>query len=144
MGRPLSGLNLLERLLNKIIVDDVTDCWVWQGGKNNINYGMMRDGKKMRSIHRVSYEEHNDTKIPYGKVVMHSCDNKLCGNPAHLNLGTHKDNSQDMVQKGRHNVNGLFSMTGRKQPRKTCIHCNGSIPANVFAKWHGDKCKSKI
>jgi DNA invertase Pin-like site-specific DNA recombinase len=37
----------------------------------------------------------------HGTVVMHSCDNRLCCNPAHLSLGTQADNIADMVAKGR-------------------------------------------
>jgi hypothetical protein len=101
MARPKSGYTLLERLLNKVIINDVTDCWEWQGGKNNIGYGLMRDEKRMRTIHRVSYEEHSQTKIPAGMSVMHSCDNRICVNPLHLVLGTHKTNCSDKVAKGR-------------------------------------------
>jgi hypothetical protein len=136
-------ISLLTRLLNKLVVNEVTDCWEWNGGKNNIGYGLMRDGDKMRTIHRVSYEEHNDIKIPHGMVVMHQCDNKLCGNPAHLSVGTHKDNSQDMIRKGRNNITPSYGMTGKKQPRTTCPHCNRSIANNVYAKFHGEKCKLK-
>lgn len=38
-----------------------------------------------------------------GGVVMHSCDNRLCINHAHLSLGTQQQNMQDMVDKGRGN-----------------------------------------
>jgi hypothetical protein len=138
-----STVPLLDRVLNKVIVNEVTDCWEFQGGKNNIGYGMIRDGHKMRTTHRVSYEEHSNTKIPIGLVVMHSCDNKKCCNPAHLSVGTHKDNSQDMIQKGRYNINSSYGMTGKKQPRTICPHCNRSIAVNVYAKYHGDKCKLK-
>ena len=34
-------------------------------------------------------------------VAMHSCDNKGCVNPNHLKWGTHKQNSQDAVSRGK-------------------------------------------
>jgi hypothetical protein len=37
-----------------------------------------------------------------GKLVMrHTCDQRLCINPAHLLIGTRMDNIQDMIQRGR-------------------------------------------
>ena len=142
MTRPKSGLSLLERLLSKIVIDSVTDCWVWQGGKQNIGYGLMRDAGKMRTVHRVSYEEHIG-KIPIGLCVLHTCDNPLCCNPNHLWLGTLKQNTHDMMSKGRARHFG-DGMKGKKQPTTYCIHCNKNQPNNLFPRFHGDKCKSKI
>jgi hypothetical protein len=39
--------------------------------------------------------------IPAGCVVMHSCDNPPCCNPAHLLAAPQKDNLADMRAKGR-------------------------------------------
>ena len=143
MGRRLGDSGtLLERLLEKVIVDSVTDCWNFTGGKNNIGYGMIRDGKKMRTAHRVSYEEHNG-KIPHGMCVCHTCDNTLCCNPNHLWIGTLKDNSQDMIRKGRAKTFGGTGMKGKIMPRTTCVHCNRSISNPAYARSHGNNCKHK-
>ena len=135
---------LLERLLNKIEIDKTTDCWIWQGGKNNIGYGMIRDDDKMRTTHRVSYEEHI-CKIPTGLCVCHTCDNPLCCNPKHLWLGTMKQNMNDMHSKGRGKVFGGVGggMKGKTMPRTICIHCNRSISNPAYSRNHGDKCKLK-
>ena len=150
MGRArgwTNGIPLIDRLLRNLVVDQHTNCWEWQGGKNNIGYGLIRDEKRMRTTHRVSYEEHNNTVIPDGLVVMHSCDNKSCCNPAHLSLGTMKDNMHDMIRKNRHKPFGgnlaQRGMTGKKQPTTQCKHCNRIMPNNSYARFHGDKCKSK-
>lgn len=59
-----------------------------------------RFGHGIRLSHYIIYLETGEL-VPKGKVVMHSCDNPNCINPAHLKVGTHKENMADCVAKGR-------------------------------------------
>jgi hypothetical protein len=76
-------------------------CWVWKGMKNNSGYGMFNKNQKSILAHRFSYETFCGF-ILEGMFICHSCDNKVCVNPAHLFMGTAKDNTDDMIRKNRH------------------------------------------
>lgn len=82
-------------------VDQTGDCWQWTAGCARHGYGrfnVTRD--KPLAAHRVAYEMFVGP-IPTGLHVLHRCDNPPCVNPGHLFLGTHQDNMDDMVRKGR-------------------------------------------
>ncbi len=81
-------------------VDKGPDCWEWQGALNEWGYGITRSDNRTQLAHRVAWEAANGT-IPDGLLVCHHCDNPKCVNAQHLFLGTDKDNTQDMVRKGR-------------------------------------------
>lgn len=87
-----------ERLMSK--VDKSSGCWNWTAGKDSYGYGQMRVNGRKRLVHRISYEE-NTGPIPPRLCVLHRCDNPACINPEHLFLGTHRENMDDMLAKGR-------------------------------------------
>mgnify|MGYP001583543857 CR=1 FL=1 len=84
-------------------VQKTDGCWIWLGCKIRRGYGQISEGggrRKMLSAHRVSWIIH------YGPIspsinILHRCDNPPCVRPDHLFMGTSKDNSEDMVRKGR-------------------------------------------
>jgi hypothetical protein len=82
----------------------LTECQ--DHGKTNSlveNYAMVNIAGKMRRLHRVVYCKHNSVGIEsiWDKVVRHTCDNPRCINPDHLVIGTHQDNMDDKVKRGR-------------------------------------------
>jgi hypothetical protein len=85
------------RIRGNVHVTD-SDCWVWQGYRNEHGYGRLWAPK--RYVHRAAYEAFVGP-IPAGLNVLHRCDNPPCCNPAHLFLGTRADNARDMLAKGR-------------------------------------------
>jgi hypothetical protein len=83
-------------------------CWIWTGSVNpQTGYGDVSDhtaGGKRISAHRHAYRL---AKGDPGELsVLHRCDMRLCGNPAHLFLGTHRDNWLDAIAKGRRMITG--------------------------------------
>ena len=82
------------------------ECWLWTGGLQGKGYGQFYDGDhRAVGAHRYSWEIANSRPIPAGMQVMHSCDNPPCVNPAHLSVGTCKDNLTDCGDKGRRRGN---------------------------------------
>lgn len=91
---------LVERFWTKVEKTDA--CWLWKGAVISSNgYGTIGAGRGHNFlVHRLAYEWAYGS-IPSGLLVCHACDNKLCVRADHLFLGTHKDNTQDMIRKGR-------------------------------------------
>lgn len=85
-----------EYFFERSIPEPNTGCWLWLGWVDKDGYGTIRG----RPAHRKSYEAHKGA-IPEGKIVLHSCDQPGCVNPDHLRCGSHQENSDDRVMRGR-------------------------------------------
>lgn len=93
------GKNSAERFLNSIYKNK-DHCWEWIGHRNKGGYGRIRRNNLDWTSHRYSWFIHFG-EIPNNLFVLHKCDNRICVNPDHLFLGTHKDNMKDMSNKKR-------------------------------------------
>lgn len=93
-----------------------TDCIEWTGAKAGNGYGTVWMAGRMAYAHRVAWEKENGP-IPSGMCVLHLCDNPPCTNPAHLFLGTQRDNVADMLSKGRGRWAGTPGTCYRGHPR---------------------------
>lgn len=91
-------------------------CWDWKKSKDLSGYGLLCKENRHLKAHRFSYELHHG-KIPEKMYVCHTCDRPMCVNPAHLFLGTHQDNMNDMNRKGRGNAGRTHF---RKYDREKC------------------------
>lgn len=90
----------VERFKSKIGLDAKTGCWLWLGSRHPTGYGQFSIKFKKMLAHRYAWSLENGP-VPEGLYVCHKCDNPPCCNPAHLFIGTQKDNLADMKAKGR-------------------------------------------
>lgn len=87
-----------ERFWEKVEKSSDPDgCWNWIAAPATNGYGQFGNGEL---AHRWAWK-FTFGDIPKGLWVLHKCDNRKCCNPAHLFLGTRKDNIEDMIKKGR-------------------------------------------
>ncbi len=91
---------IAERFWEK--VDKSGACWLWTAATAGFGYGkfVVKKGQAPQSAHRLAYAWEVGP-IPAGAQVLHRCDEPRCVNPAHLFLGTQRDNMLDMRAKGR-------------------------------------------
>lgn len=123
-------------------------CWNWtasfRGSKRSGNYGKHHDALgRAQYAHRLAYHLVHG-RIPRDLVVMHRCDNPSCINPAHLTLGTVRENTWDAIEKGRfrwtkahcrNGHEGTPENTGwKKNGRRFCRRCQAEAQQRWILK----------
>lgn len=94
----------LERFDLKWTPEPMSGCWLWTGAMLRDGpdvYGRFAlDGHRGMLAHRASALL-TGVSIPPSDVVMHLCNNRACVNPAHLCVGTQKQNMEQAARENR-------------------------------------------
>ena len=93
--------SVVERFMDKVSMPNgKAGCWPWRGQRRTGGYGFFYLKGRFVSAHRTAWALLVEP-VGSGACVLHRCDNPPCVNPAHLFLGTQRDNMRDASQKGR-------------------------------------------
>lgn len=101
----------------------MTSCVPTTAGLTAKGYGRAWFNGTRQYAHRVAYAEaHGLSILDLGDaVVRHTCDNPCCVNPAHLLLGTPRDNTDDMIERNRVKRGVELPQTKLTEPDKANI-----------------------
>jgi hypothetical protein len=108
-----------DRFWNKVSRQDSESCWVWNGAQFRKGYGNFY----IPSIgnigaHIVAYLlAHPSELLNPDDCVLHGCDNPPCCNARHLFKGSKKDNTRDMMKKGRAKFAHNIEFARGRQPK---------------------------
>lgn len=75
------------------LLDPATGCWVWMLSLGTNGYGQMKRNGQLKTAHYWYYKYHKGD-IKEGLEIDHTCKNKLCVNPDHLEAVTHIENNR--------------------------------------------------
>lgn len=90
--------DILTKILARVDTPDgLCGCWLWNGPTSGDGRGggyprMSLDGQTV-AVHKVSYV-HFHGYVPGKKQIDHTCNNRLCVNPRHLEMVTHRQNQR--------------------------------------------------
>lgn len=111
--KPRTHEQLYDDFWSRVSIGGIDQCWPWIFGRTEKGYGYVSmNGKRMRA-HVAALLFSGRIPTP-GKFGCHHCDNPPCCNPWHLFFGSPKENTADMLRRGRDNhVHGECSKSSK-------------------------------
>ena len=133
---PHLTLAQMEHFWNTIDASDRDGCWPWMGKRDRRSYGRVTINQVGLLAHRVAYVLETGEDRP--ELVLHSCHNPPCCNPAHLRYGTDADNMADKVaasrqQRGETVPNAKLTAAGVRELRT--LHAAGWSYADLGTRY---------
>jgi hypothetical protein len=133
----------IAQIFSKIEIDPVTGCWNWTGCRTTKNYGKTNYKSEVVPAHRLMYAwlvEPLPRGIGKGIPVLDHfvCDNPPCCNPAHLRLGSQRDNVLRGAGPCAQNARKTHCKRGHELPdtgnERRCRTCHDMKAAEYYRK----------
>jgi len=89
--------SIRQRIRSNVKVCEIHGCWIWQGSDSGTGrgggYARMRLHGYTVAVHRVMFINEYGF-VPPKKQIDHVCENRMCVNPDHLEMVSHKENQR--------------------------------------------------
>lgn len=119
------------RFLSRVDRREADECWPWTAGKTKWGYGNFPLGGHWVGAHRMALAVEQGIDIPGPELeIDHTCENKACCNPAHL---------QWVAYEGR--INSVLHFERRFGDRTHCPNGHPWIEENIYRRGNYKACR---